>query len=130
MFGVLDGHGTHGHFVSNYSKVVLVEEFEKQMSLGTKPQKIVQKKRLNGSMVVENPVINPNEPSIATTPEFNQSTRNKTLNKRKKLVNSIEVHSLYPSLEIDTELSRLDGEGSRTKSRAPSNSDHGNSETV
>lgn len=82
MFGVLDGHGSHGHFVSNYAKAVLVEEFEKQMSLGSKPQKIIQKKRHNGSMILENPIINPNEPSITATPEFSQNNRNKTLKKK------------------------------------------------
>lgn len=105
MFSVLDGHGAEGHYVSNFSKLQLVDEFEKHLKA---------QNRLSSKSLVYRGSRNA---SVGRNIDTEMSK------KANKVTSSIEVSSLAPRLDTNSELNeRPNRENFKKKSLSKSRS--------
>jgi len=99
MFAVLDGHGTHGHFVSGFAKHELVDQIEHVVKNYKAGGKIVYKKSNNSKRELSSSTTsNPNEPDIILLNPLKQYSRNKI-----RVMNSIEVSDRTMLLENEVD---------------------------
>lgn len=95
MFGVLDGHGADGHFVSNYISYKLVEEFEHKMKIS----------KFRGISVPRKQVSSKRESTGG-----NGKERINLINTQidTKVISSIEINNILPNLDSETESSVIE----------------------
>lgn len=100
MFGILDGHGVDGHYVSNYAKDKLIDEFEFQMKLSNKRKLLPSSRRRNSKNGFRE---TKNSKAMHSLSKRNWNTKRGKV--KSNVMNSIEVFNTMSSLGSDGESS-------------------------
>jgi serine/threonine protein phosphatase PrpC len=121
MFAVLDGHGSDGHHVSNYTKRRLVEEFEIEMALLNNRNKNLKMLNEPSKDLYTFELKSPKDPNRIDSSESESVTmpsiqsKNNLKKHSHKMIKSIEVNQPFLNLEKSSESSRAHTGSSRFK---------------